>query len=197
MLCMINHSRLTPEQYLKTVHDRMKLRRSVLLTPVAKIAHYFSGKKKGREWSANGAIVYPNVKIGKRLRDVILCSPGASMALITMEEAAACGVREFLFIGTAGAVEGRVAFGEACFNSRRIASLLNPFEEHERWNDISRVDLVDMEVSFLRQLAAKREWSFEDALIVTDAVWKNRWKQTDDLAGTLKRGLQKIELWMK
>lgn len=196
MLYMINHSRLTPERYLKMVHDRMRLRRSILLTPVAKIAHYFSGKKKGKEWPANGATVYSDVKIGKRRRDVILCLPGASMALITMEEAAARGVRDFKFIGTAGAVKGRIAFGESCVNGR-VMSLLNPFEEHERWNEISNVDLVDMETSFLRQLAAKRKWRFEDALIVTDAIWKNHWEQTDDMAGSLKRGLRKIELWLK
>lgn len=168
--------RLTAREFLKLSKDHTRLTTRVVLTPISWIATSLAHGVESIEWSANGSRRYPSISCGRKRCDLLLCLPGASMGIITMEEAIAAGAKEFFFVGTASSIEGKIPFGSVRFNDS-VVSVLNPYQEHEEWNEIRRTHLVDMEAEFLKKLATKRGVRFQHALIVSDAIWEDRWEQ--------------------
>ncbi len=179
--------------YLKKIKDRVKLSKNVILTPLPWLAKSLVSKKAGKEWLVNKAVIYRGLKFGKKNFDLLVCLPGASMALITMEEALVAGARHIIFIGTGGSIEGKQKIGKVIFNPRSM-SLLNPYTEHEQWNKIRAFDVVDMESSYLRDLAKKKHIKFNSAIIISDAVWRNRWVHSNK---TTNEPIKAIKEWLK
>jgi hypothetical protein len=177
----------------------MKFRHRVILTPIPWIADSLAKKGPSEGWKTNMSKVYRDIRFGKRRFDIIQCLPGVSMSLITMEEAIAAGAKEFHFIGTAASTEGTIPFGEVRMNDR-VASVMNPFREHEEWSAIRHARLVDMEVAYLQKLAKKRKVKFQHALIVSDAIWKDRWEHpkhgSSQYRERIARSIEEIRIWL-
>jgi uridine phosphorylase len=117
------------------------------------------------------------------------------MALITMDEALSAGAKSFIFIGTCSSIKGRIRYG-VLYQGSNIVSLLNPFEEHDLWQRIKMADVVDMEAKYLLKHAAKRSIRLQTILIVTDAIWKDRWERasfrSDGWKKTIKDSFNKL-----
>lgn len=191
--------RLTARVFLKLAKDKTRLSTRVVLTPVPWIAASLAKNVQPTKWQANGSQCYRDIPFGKKRCDLLLCLPGASMGLITMEEAIAAGTKEFFFVGTASSVEGEKPLGDIDFNGS-VVSVLNPYREHEEWKKIRQAQWVDMETAFLRKLAKQRGVIFQDALIASDAIWENRWKQASSrsLAYTkkIKKTMTMVQEWV-
>lgn len=121
------------------------------------------------------------------------------MSLITLEEALAAGAKRVTFIGTAASINGVIPFGEIR-TTGNVASVLNPYQEHEHWDEIRHADLVDMELTYVQAIAKKREFPLRWALIVTDAVWQAKWIKPQTKSSLYKKNLadsfQKLRLWL-
>lgn len=197
---MITPKRLTATTYLKGIGDRTKLSACVVITPIPWIASALARTTNSKEWKANGSFIYPGIRFGKRRMDIVQCLPGASMSLITMEEAIAAGAKEFYFIGTASAVKGKIPFGQVRINDDKVSSILNPFQEHEAWKTIQSANLVDMETAYLQELSKIRKITFQHALIISDAIWKTKWHNADhtskEYQEQITRSIQKIKNWL-
>jgi len=116
------------------------------------------------------------------------------MAVITLEESIAAGAENVIFIGTGGSIEGKIAPGSIVKNANSI-SVLNPFTEHEKWAEVGTHDTVDMESTYLRAVAKSRHINFDDALIITDHIWKDRWEnliQTEEYTANLAESFEKL-----
>lgn len=163
--------KLNAKNYLNSIKDSTKLKRKIILTPHQWLAADLTNKKFN-SWPSSGAQV-----AHERAYDLVVCLPGASMAMITMEEAIASGAREFLYLGTGAGLRSQ-ASGSLLKNSK-IISVLNPFTEQDdiNWQEIKRkkIEIVDMEVAYLKSLAKKRKVKFNYWLIVADRVSRNDW----------------------
>jgi Phosphorylase superfamily. len=184
--------KLTAAVYLKKINNRVRLSKDIILTPLPWLAKGLVLKKKGEEWSANKAMIYRGLKFGNNEFDLLVCLPGASMALITMEEAMAAGARHVFFIGTGGSVAGKNRLGDVVINPYSV-SVLNPYTEHEKWNEIKSFDVVDMESRYLSDLAKKKNIEFNSAIIISDAIWRNRWAHS---SGKINEPIKIIKEWL-
>ena len=171
----------------------MHLSKNIILTPLPWLAKSFVYKKKGIEWIANKATIYRGLKFGKNEFDLLVCLPGASMALITMEEALSVGARRVFFIGSGGSIAGKNRLGDVVINPYSI-SVLNPYTEHEKWNEIKSFDVVDMESRYLSDLAKKKNIEFNSAIIISDAIWRNRWVHS---SGKMNEPVRIIKEWLR
>ncbi|MCR4279010.1 MAG: hypothetical protein NUV81_03890 [bacterium] len=191
--------RLTAQTYLQTIKDRIRLNKTVILTPIQWVATSLAQGVPGTEWKTNKSQLFRKLRFGKKRADLLLCLPGASMGLITMEEALAAGTQCVFFLGTCSSIEGRAPFGSVLFDEA-ATSVLNPFQEHASWKEISKKNAVDMEVEYLQELAKRKKVPFHYALIVSDAIWKDRWEQplhTDpEYLNQVNKSLEEITKWI-
>lgn len=192
--------RLTPKTYLTSVGDNTRLSSDIIITPIPWIAERLTGgSAKKRTWAVNGSILRQKQHMGRRIFDVLTCLPGTSMSLITLEEAIAAGAKNITFIGTAASVRGAIPYGEIRMDGN-VASVLNPYQEHESWNTIRHTDLVDLELTYVRKLAKKRNIPFRWALIVTDAIWQDKWSTMKTGSPSYKKNLavsfDKLRQWL-
>jgi hypothetical protein len=173
----LKSQKLTPEVYLEIIGDQTVLHSNIILTPVAWMAEKLAGGSSRPElWSANGSKIYRDIEIGGVQYDILHCLPGASMALITVDEACRAGAKKISFVGTCSSVEGKLPYGEL-YTGSQIVSVLNPFDEHDEWEKIKTAEVIDMEAEYLIKHALKRGISLRTALLITDAIWKDHWEQ--------------------
>jgi len=184
--------KLTPDVYLKKIHNRMRFSNSIIITPLSWLGKLLASNKIGKEWSANKATVYKEIGFGKNRFDVLVSLPGASMTLITAEEALASGARQIIFVGTGGSINGKHEIGDVIFNPRSI-SVLSPYSEHDKWDEIKKFEVVDMESKFLSDLARKYKVEFYSVIIISDAIWRNRWLHKNV---KLNKPLKSIKEWL-
>lgn len=167
--------RLTASSYLDSIGDDLRLSHDVLLTPVAWTCDFLlSADDKPIVWKANGAEVFKGLRSGDAAFDLVRCQPGASMAIVTLEEIVAAGGRRVAFLGTGASVSGKGTVGSLLVDGD-VVSVLDPFTEHEEWPSLAGHDAVDMEVAHLRHVAARRAIPFTDALVITDQIREDSW----------------------
>ena len=188
--------KLTPETYLQIIGDQTVLHSNIILTPVAWMVGKLAGGMGNPEvWNANGAKIYHDVKIGEVVYDIIHCLPGASMALITIDEACRAGAKNVAFVGTCSSVEGKLPYGELYVGSS-VISVLNPFEEHDEWEKIKIAEVIDMEAEYIMKHALKRGIPLRTAFIITDAIWQDHWEQasfeSDDWKNKVKMSFEEL-----
>lgn len=184
--------KLSAAVYLKKINDKTKLSKKIIMTPLSWMVDYLAPKKKGKVWVANKARIIRNLKFGKNQYDLVITLPGASMSMITAEEACQAGSRAIVFIGTGGSISGKRKLGEAIFNPRSI-SVLNPYAEHRIWNEIKNCEVVDMESQYIRNWAKGRKIKFDAAIMITDAIWRNHWEYGGNIS---RQQIGKIKEWL-
>lgn len=168
---------LNAATYLESIGDTMRVHESVLLTPVPWLCNFLIPEHvKPIAWSTNASNIFFGLHAGLAAFDVVHCLPGASLAMITLEEIVAAGAKRVAFLGSAASVSGRLAPGTVLTDGD-VISVLNPFQEQEEWSSIAGHAVVDMETTYLRVLAAHRGIPFSDALVMTDQVWEDDWKR--------------------
>jgi len=164
--------KLDAKNYLQSIGDRTHLKKLAVLSPHQWLINDLT-RKKPKVWQTNGALVYRDKKY-----DFLVCLPGASMAMITMEEMIASGAKEIIYLGT-GAGLRRQPSGTFLENPN-VISVLNPYSEQKDvdWLKIEKknIEIIDMEAEYLIRLAKEREINLYVGLIVTDRVSKNKWE---------------------
>lgn len=192
-------SALNARNYLQSIGDRSTFGPDVILTPHKWLAQALVSEQIPFEkWEANDALVSKGVNIKERVFDLVLCLPGASMALVTLEEVAAAGAQRCVFLGTAAAIEERYKSGDVLFDGN-VVSVSNPFEEQKNWGRIAGHEAVDMETEFLRELCKKRGLSFRSAMIITDRIGKDFWEsleRNEAYQKTLFDSMEKVKEWL-
>jgi len=164
--------RLTAKNYLATIKDKTKLKDLVVLTIHDWIVRDLT-RKKAKSWPTNKSLIYQEKKY-----DIVLCLPGASMAMITLEEMIACKAKKVIYLGTGAGLKKQPS-GTLLINPK-VVSVLNPYTEQEtiNWSKVKKnnIEIIDMESEYLQSVAKARNIDLSIWLIVTDHISKNNWQ---------------------
>jgi len=110
--------------------------------------------------------------------DIVSCLPGASMAMITLEEMISSGIKNVIYIGTGAGLKNQPP-GSLLVNPK-VISVLNPYTEQEtvNWSKVKKndIEIIDMESKYIQKVAKRRNIDLLIYIIVADHVSKNNWQ---------------------